>query len=192
MSHTGKKIGKFFTATLSLLAVTYSANVVIAADRSDEQLMPILSYREGAYASGSRPLWAGMIDYYNYVNEVEGGINGVKLNIWECETAYAVERGVECYERFKNGIDGSPAAIFSPNSYPLAEALIETTVRDKIPHFNLKYGRDAATNGSVFPYYFPEVNARIVHFQNKSKRHTLVPKDARAPLTPSCGRKRPQ
>ena len=150
-----RKVGKFFVASISIIATTCAANFVVAADRSDEQLMPILSYREGAYASGSRPLWAGMIDYYRYVNEVEGGINGVKLNLWECETAYAVERGIECYERFKNGIDGSPVAIFSPNSYPLAEALIETTVRDKIPHFNLNYGRDAATNGSVFPYYFP-------------------------------------
>jgi branched-chain amino acid transport system substrate-binding protein len=113
MSFKDGKVGKFFVASISIIATTCAANFVVAADRSDEQLMPILSYREGAYASGSRPLWAGMIDYYRYVNEVEGGINGVKLNLWECETAYAVERGIECYERFKNGIDGSPVAIFS-------------------------------------------------------------------------------
>lgn len=146
---------KRLLAGIALGAMTLTANASMAQDSSDEQLLPIFSYREGAYASGTRSVWAGMIDYYTYVNEVEGGINGVKLKIWECETAYTIERGVECYERFKQGVDGAKAAIYSPNAAHIAEALMEANKRDEIPSFNLNYGRDAAINGSVFPYMFP-------------------------------------
>jgi hypothetical protein len=30
-----------------------------------------------------------------------GGINGVKIAFEECETGYATDKGVECYERLK-------------------------------------------------------------------------------------------
>ena len=40
------------------------------------------------------------------INARDGGINGVKITFEECETGYATDRGVECYERLK----GSPAA----------------------------------------------------------------------------------
>ena len=39
---------------------------------------------------------------------VDGGVNGVKLTYEECETGYATDRGVECYERLKSrpGVGG--------------------------------------------------------------------------------------
>ena len=40
-------------------------------------------------------------DYYALVNERDGGINGVKIAYEECDTGYATDRGVECYERLK-------------------------------------------------------------------------------------------
>ena len=36
---------------------------------------------------------------YNLINARDGGINGVKITFEECETGYATDRGVECYER---------------------------------------------------------------------------------------------
>ena len=35
------------------------------------------------------------------LNERDGGINGVKIAYEECDTGYATDRGVECYERLK-------------------------------------------------------------------------------------------
>ena len=35
------------------------------------------------------------------INARDGGINGVKITFEECETGYATDRGVECYERLK-------------------------------------------------------------------------------------------
>jgi branched-chain amino acid transport system substrate-binding protein len=40
------------------------------------------------------------VDYLKLVN-AKGGINGVKISFEECETGYATDRGVECYERLK-------------------------------------------------------------------------------------------
>ena len=57
----------------------------------------------GAYAAGGSGIFGGYIDYMNYVNMKQGGVNGVKLVWEECETEYNNSRGVECYERLKKG-----------------------------------------------------------------------------------------
>ena len=65
----------------------------------NEQFIPALVYRTGAYAPNGIPFANGIADYYKLVNERDGGINGVKIMFEECETGYATDRGVECYER---------------------------------------------------------------------------------------------
>ncbi len=57
-------------------------------------VLPLATYRVGAYASSGVQVWAGMIDYLRYINEVEGGINGVKLVWQECETEWTAEKGI--------------------------------------------------------------------------------------------------
>jgi branched-chain amino acid transport system substrate-binding protein len=52
-----------------------------------------------------------------------GGINGVKISIEECETAYDTARGVECYERLKGKHGG--ATVFQPLSTGITFALTE-------------------------------------------------------------------
>ena len=85
----------------------------------------------------------------------DGGVNGVKL-IWsECETEYVVERGVECYERLKKGLNGAPAAATNPLSVGIAYATIDRQTADKIPLITINHGRTDSTDGSVFPYIFP-------------------------------------
>ena len=37
-----------------------------------------------------------MHDYLSMLNERDGGIGGVKLNVEECETGYDTKKGVEC------------------------------------------------------------------------------------------------
>ena len=55
----------------------------------------------------------------NLINIRDGGVNGVKLTWNECETEYAVERGVECYERMKTqGKPGRPRGIRSASGSP--------------------------------------------------------------------------
>ena len=45
----------------------------------NEQFIPALVYRTGAYAPNGVPFANGFADYYKLVNERDGGINGVKI-----------------------------------------------------------------------------------------------------------------
>jgi branched-chain amino acid transport system substrate-binding protein len=128
-----------------------------SAEEAKQQFIPLATFRVGAYASSGIPVWAGIIDYFNYLNEAEGGINGVKLVWEECETNWEVEKGVECYERLKAGRSGSPVPIYLPNGDPISKALTEKSVADKIPLVTLNYGRTESVDGRVFPYSFPVV-----------------------------------
>src|SRR5271170_89761 len=117
----------------ALAAAGLSAVVSGAAYAGDAktQYFPLATFRVGAYASSGIPVWAGEIDYFRYINEVEGGINGIKL-VWdECETNWEVEKGVECYERVKGGKNGSPVPIFLPHGDPISKALTEKSVADR-------------------------------------------------------------
>src|SRR6266446_3915344 len=59
----------------------------------NEQFFPALVYRSGAYAPNGIPFANGFADYFNLVNQRDGGINGVKITTEECETGYATESG---------------------------------------------------------------------------------------------------
>ncbi|KJV25836.1 ABC transporter permease [Aquitalea magnusonii] len=145
------------------------------AQAGGEQYFPLQSYRVGPYAAGGTGFFGGFIDYLQYVNLKEGGVNGVKLTWSECETEYVVEKGVECYERLKKGLNGAPAAATNPLSVGIAYATLERSTADKLPLITINHGRTDSTDGSVFPYVFPlqlnpysEVSAIINYIGQKS------------------------
>ena len=88
-----------------LLGIGFAVAAVQASAQA-EQYIPILSYRVGPYAAGGSGYFGGAIDYFTLVN-LNGGINGVKLQWEECETEYNASRGVECYERLKTRNGGA-------------------------------------------------------------------------------------
>ena len=90
---TGKHAGIALAALLGGLAMATPALA------QNEQFIPHLVYRTGAYAPNGVPFANGIADYYKLINERDGGINGVKIVWEECDTGYATDRGVECYER---------------------------------------------------------------------------------------------
>jgi branched-chain amino acid transport system substrate-binding protein len=120
--------------------------------QAKEQYFPILVYRTGAYAPNGVPWANGFIDYLKLVN-AKGGINGVKISFEECETGYATDRGVECYERMKGKNGG--ATMFQPLSTGITFALTEKAPNDKIPIITAGYGRSESQNGAVFGWNFP-------------------------------------
>ena len=86
-------------------ALALAASLGVAADafaQANEIFIPVLVYRTGAYAPNGVPWADGFVDYLKLVNERDGGVNGVKIAFEECETGYATDRGVECYERLKS------------------------------------------------------------------------------------------
>jgi branched-chain amino acid transport system substrate-binding protein len=126
-----------------------------AANKQPAQYFPLQSYRVGPYAAGGTGFFGGFIDYMNLVNQRDGGVNGVRLSWSECETEYVVERGVECYERLKKGLDGAPTAATNPLSVGIAYATLDRSAADKIPLITINHGRTDSTDGRVFPYVFP-------------------------------------
>jgi branched-chain amino acid transport system substrate-binding protein len=118
--------------------------------QAKEQFFPVLVYRTGAYAPNGVPFANGYVDYLKLVN-AKGGINGVKISFEECETGYATDKGVECYERLK----GKGATVFQPLSTGITFALTEKAPIDKIPLITAGYGRSESADGGVFKWNFP-------------------------------------
>src|SRR5260370_26649468 len=138
------------------LGIALAGAVAVAAPAlaQNEQFIPNLVYRTGAYAPNGVPFANGIADYYRLINERDGGINGVKIVFEECDTGYATDRGVECYERLK-GKGPTGAAYVIPLSTGITFALTQKTTVDNIPIISIGYGRSEAPDGSVFHWNFP-------------------------------------
>ena len=127
-------IAGFMAATPVLAELTFSA----------------LSYRTGAYATNGIPFADGYIDYLTLLNERDGGINGEKINLIECETGYNTEKGVECYESTK----GEGVLAYAPLSTGITYQLIPKATADGIAVHSMGYGRTSAKNGQIFRNIF--------------------------------------
>lgn len=152
-----------------------------AVPAAEEQFFPIIGYRVGPYGANGLSLFGGFIDYLNYVNIKEGGVNGVKMTYEECETEYNNAKGVECYERLKGKAKASAGPIH-PLSTGISYALIDKSAADKLPLAMVGYGRTDAVDGSVFPYAFPLVTtyqmqaSAIVKFLKDKEKGSLAGK----------------
>jgi branched-chain amino acid transport system substrate-binding protein len=145
---------KLLTAALAAAgALAALAPQAPAFAQAKEQFFPVLVYRTGAYAPNGVPFANGFVDYLKLVNARDGGINGVKITYEECETGYATDRGVECYERLK-GKGPTGATLVHPLSTGITFALTDKTFTDKIPIVTAGYGRSDSANGDAFPYNF--------------------------------------
>ena len=76
-----------------------------AALAQNEQFIPGAGLSHRAVRANGIPFADGFADYFALINARDGGINGVKLIAEECETGYLTDRGIECYERLKQGAD---------------------------------------------------------------------------------------
>src|SRR5215510_6940402 len=149
-----KRIGQALRLLIGVALLGSSLVVSTTAIAQNEQFVPGLVYRTGAYAPNGVPFANGRADYFALLNARDGGINGVKIAYEECETGYATDSGVECYERLK-GKGPTGAAAFSPLSTGITFALTEKAPGDKIPLLTMGYGRSESADGSVFTWNFP-------------------------------------
>jgi branched-chain amino acid transport system substrate-binding protein len=120
--------------------------------QTNEQFFPLLTFRTGSYAPSGVPWANGFVDYFKLVN-AKGGINGVRVTWEECETGYATDRGVECYERLKSKKGG--ATVFQTMSTGITFALTERGATDGIPILTPAYGLSESADGEVFKWSFP-------------------------------------
>ena len=122
-----------------------------ALAQGSEQFFPLLVYRTGPYAPNGTPWANGKLDYLKMIIARDGGIGGVKVAYEECETGYATDKGVECYERLK----GKTNTLFDPQSTGITFALTDKAPGDKMPLITVGYGLAASQDGGVFKWNFP-------------------------------------
>lgn len=137
--------------TCAALAALQLVAAPAAVAQAKEQFFPLLVYCTGPYSPNGTPWANGKQDYINLINARDGGVNGVKLSYEECETGYATDKGVECYERLK----GKGASVFDPQATGITFALTDKVAADKIPLITLGYGLSASADGGVFAWNFP-------------------------------------
>jgi branched-chain amino acid transport system substrate-binding protein len=143
-------------AGLSMAAALVSTALVPATAQAQakEQYFGIPSYRVGPFAAGGTGFFGGIIDYLQYVNMKEGGVNGVQMTWAECETEYTAARGVECYQRLLKNAKGQQMHIFEPLATPIAYGVLNRVDDDKVILTQYGYGRSDAADGRVFPWVF--------------------------------------
>jgi branched-chain amino acid transport system substrate-binding protein len=145
---------KMAAAALAVGAIAALAPQAPAFAQAKEQFFPVLVYRTGAYAPNGVPFANGYVDYLKMVQARDGGIGGVKITYEECETGYATDKGVECYERLK-GKGPTGATVFHPLSTGITFALTDKAPNDKIPIITAGYGRSESQEGRIFKWNFP-------------------------------------
>src|ERR671935_173127 len=101
-------------AAVLAVALALGPLATVVGAQGGSIFIPLLVYRTGPYAPSGIPIANGFVDYFQMVNERDGGINGVKVAWEECETQYDTKQGVECYERLKG--KGGGAVIVNPYS----------------------------------------------------------------------------
>lgn len=140
--------GKFGLILAASAALGLSATAPAFAQ--DSIYVPLLTYRTGPFAGSGIPIADGMRDYLTMLNERDGGIGGVRIEMDECETGYDTKKGLECYEQVK----AKKPVIVNPWSTGITLSLIPKAGVDKIPILSMAYGLSAAARGNVFPWIF--------------------------------------
>jgi branched-chain amino acid transport system substrate-binding protein len=139
-----------FSTVLLAAAVALAPLTGPALAQDKTIFIPLLVYRTGPYAPSGVPSANGFNDYFNLVNERDGGINGVKIAFEECETQYDTKQGVECYERLK----ARNPVLVNPFSTGITYQLIPKAPVDKVVIHSAGYGMTASADGRWFPWVF--------------------------------------
>ena len=141
---------KMKTKLMLALATATSLCAPALAQAQESIFVPLFTYRTGPFASSGIPIANGMRDYLTMLNERDGGIGGVKIQIEECETGYNTAKGLECYEAVKP----KKPVMVNPWSTGITLPIIPKAAVDKIPVLSMAYGLSASARGNTFPWVF--------------------------------------
>ena len=132
------------TVTILLLALC------CAARAEGPMRVSILTNRTGPASTIGVRIANGMHDYLEMLNQRDGGIGGVPLQVDECEVASDAERGRACYAAAR---EAGAVLLVVPDRIVTA-ALLEPAMRDRLPILSLADGFPAGTRGDLLPWVF--------------------------------------
>lgn len=143
-------IRRTVTRLIAAAAALASAAIFVPSALAERTVsLTTMAYRTGPFAASGIPLLNGMRDYITLLNERDGGVNGVTLLYEECETAFATEKGLECYERAK-----ARGLLAQPWSATLMVELLKRAATDKMPMLAPGYGFSSMSDGLTFEWAF--------------------------------------
>jgi branched-chain amino acid transport system substrate-binding protein len=90
--------------------------------QAKEQFFPLLVYRTGAYAPNGTPFGQRHAGLPEATSTPRAASTASRPLYEECETGYATDKGVECYERLKGKNGGT---VFQPLSTGITFALTD-------------------------------------------------------------------
>lgn len=144
------KLTRLFIGILAVAVMAWPMAGLAPAQDKGSIFIPLLVYRTGPYAPNGIPSANGFNDYFNLLNERDGGINGVKIAFEECEMQYDTKQAIECYERLK----AKGPVLVNPFSTGVTYQLIPKAPVDKVVVHSAGYGMTAAADGRWFPWVF--------------------------------------
>lgn len=103
----------------------------------------VYTFLTNEYAQGQK-------DYLTMINDA-GGIDGHKIEYASSDTGNQPQRGIEAYNRAQR--DG--AILFDFLSTPVARAMVNRVLDDKVVMITPFHGRGDASDGETFPFVFP-------------------------------------
>ena len=136
------------------LSLASIQTVFSAGAHEGEQFYPLFTYRTGVYANVGTTTVGGQRDLLTYQNETDGGVDGVRHHMLECETSYDIDKGIECFDRHINGNQGAPTATISSMSSGLFAATQQRNREHKVPHMIPGGGTATAIDGRFNEYQF--------------------------------------
>lgn len=93
----------------------------------------------GPMRAMSYPGHVGYITYWRWLNETQGGIDGVPINYIEIDTAYDIKKMRSGYERYKDEV----VTLEAQGQSPFYDSLMPRLIEDKMPAFCNIGGSDA-------------------------------------------------
>lgn len=119
-------------------------------DAAEPIVLSLLTNRTGPFSALGTRVANGMHDYFEMLNQRDGGIGGALLKVLECETGSDIERGLACYAAARK----AGAVVVSPPDRDISRALVESSTRDRIPLVSLADAFPVGTRGDVLPWVF--------------------------------------
>ncbi|CAM5213250.1 Branched-chain amino acid transport system substrate-binding protein OS=Castellaniella defragrans OX=75697 GN=HNR28_000009 PE=3 SV=1 [Castellaniella defragrans] len=136
-------------AVFAALGAALGAAPAMAADKTPIKFATPLDFT-AVYTFLTDEYSQGQRDYITLVNE-EGGVDGHPIDLSVSDTGNQPQRGIEAYNRAKR--DGAVLVDFL--STPVARAMVNRVLEDKIVMITALHGRGDASDGTTFPYVFP-------------------------------------
>ena len=143
MRHSMRKLafGAALVASAMSFGVAHANDAIKFAAPLD--YTAVYTFLTNEYAQGQK-------DYLRMINDA-GGIEGQKIEYTSSDTGNQPQRGIEAYNRAQR--DG--AILFDFLSTPVARAMVNRVLDDKVVMITAFHGRGDASDGETFPYVFP-------------------------------------